>query len=111
MLFAQAVNFDIPALITSVGVGGILVWYLYYRTAVADPAQQKAWDERSDRQQEAFEERLDALTIRHNDTIRAITTEFTQALNEERNFRRTDMGTLKVYLQRLSDDNVKKSSS
>lgn len=67
----------IVSLVGSLGVTGCLVWYLYYNTAVAIPR----------------------LTDKHAETMDKITERFTGTLKEEREYRRTELQDLKVFIK------------
>ena len=62
-------DMDPNGLITSLGIGGALVWYLYYTTSVTGP-----------KRDEAFTKALESITDK-----------FTSELEKEREFRRAEL--------------------
>lgn len=76
------------------GVVSALMWYLWYRTSVADPKKDaETWS------------RIDQLTQRHDDTIRETVDKFDQSLTAERQARREDLVILRETLK--SQPNVR----
>ena len=73
-----------PALIGQLGVVGALVWYLWYRTSVADPKRDaEVW------------QRIDAMTARHETNVTKTVEAFDEALTAERTARREEIVLLK----------------
>lgn len=67
----------IVSLVSTLGVTGVLVWYLYYNVAVSIPR----------------------LTDKHAETMDKITERFTGTLKEEREYRRTELQDLKTFIK------------
>jgi len=75
-------------IIGQLGVVAALVWYLWYRTSVADPKRDaESWS------------RIDQLTQRHDDTIRETVDKFDKSLLAERTARREDLVILRASLK------------
>ena len=68
----------ITSLVSSLGIGGVLVWYLYYNVSVVLP-----------KKDEHFRAAVDQITER-----------FTATLREEREFRATEMQRLEHMFER-----------
>jgi hypothetical protein len=67
----------ISQLISTLGIGGVLVWYLYYTTTVTMPQRDQ----------------------HYTDAITAITESFTDTLKEEREFRREETKEMKQIVR------------
>jgi hypothetical protein len=67
----------IVSLVSTLGVTGVLVWYLYYNVSVSIPR----------------------LTDKHAETMDKITERFTGTLKEEREYRRTELLDLKTFIK------------
>lgn len=68
---------DIGNIVSTIGVGGALVWYLWYTTSVAQPKRDEHYSK----------------------VLTEITSNFTQSLQEERVFRRQETAELKQLLR------------
>jgi len=67
----------ITSLVGTLGVTGVLVWYLYHTTAVSIPR----------------------LTDKHAETMDKITEKFSDTLREERTFRQQEADGLKRFIR------------
>ena len=80
---AQAVGFNWTEIIGQFGLYAILVWYLWYQTAVAQP-----------KLIEKHETNHAALVKQNNDTVREICSDFTSKLKQLDDSRTRDRETL-----------------
>jgi len=67
----------IGSVLSTLGIGGALVWYLYYTTSVTMPKRDDHYSQ----------------------TLNEITKEFTTCLKEERDYRRTEIIELKAVIR------------
>lgn len=67
----------VVSLVSTLGVTGILVWYLYFNVTVAIPK----------------------LTDKHAETMDKITERFTETLKDEREYRRSELADLKTFIK------------
>ena len=67
----------ISGLVTSFGIGGALVWYMYYTTSVTIPK----------------------LNEKNSEVLKEITGNFTESLREEREFRRAETADMKAMIR------------
>ena len=74
---AQITSDVITQVISSLGVVGALVWYLYFNTTVTIPG----------------------LTAKHSETMEKITEQFSRNLCEEREQRRMELELLKSWIK------------
>lgn len=77
MIFAQVSPDLISSLVSTLGVGGVLVWYLYHTTSKTIPD----------------------LTDRYLLSQKEIAGEFSKALKEEREYRRDEIDALKAWIK------------
>jgi thiamine phosphate synthase YjbQ (UPF0047 family) len=81
----------ISGLVTSFGIGGALVWYMYYTTSVTIPK----------------------LNEHNSSVLKEITSNFTESLKEEREFRRAETSDMKAMIRearcRMSDEQQRKA--
>lgn len=76
-MLAQITSDVITQVISSLGVVGALVWYLYFNTTVTIPG----------------------LTAKHSETMEKITEQFSRNLCEEREQRRMELELLKSWIK------------
>lgn len=67
----------IVSLCSSLGITGCLIWYLYHNTAILIPR----------------------LTDKHSSTMEKITDKFSDTLREEREFRKSELDDLKMFIK------------
>lgn len=80
----------LPGMVSSLGVLGALVWYLYYTTTKTLPDINRHHDER-----------IEQVVKANNQALLEVTTDFTTTLKEEREFRRREM---EVLLERIKTE-------
>lgn len=82
----------ISGLISTLGIGGALVWYMYYTTSVTMP-------KRDDH---------------YSNVLKEITASFTESLREERDFRRMETLEMKQIIResrcRMNDEQQRKAN-
>tara|TARA_Y100000593_G_scaffold84652_1_gene160453 strand:+ start:4860 stop:5255 length:396 start_codon:yes stop_codon:yes gene_type:complete len=71
-------------LIAQFGVLGILAWYLWYRTSVADPKQQKAFSEAQEKQAASHKEQYAKLVEETTAAHQKCEEKFEQLIQESR---------------------------
>lgn len=78
LLIAQAANIDtLGGVVSSLGVVGTLVWYLYHNTTKTIPG----------------------ITERYTTTITSITDNFSETLKQEREYRKQEIQSLKEWIK------------
>lgn len=84
-------------IVASLGVAGVLGWYLYYTTTVSFP-----------KMNDSTLARMDALADRQSRVIEGVCKDFTTTIREERLNRREEIGMLRDELRHLRglDDTV-----
>lgn len=75
----------IATILGQLGVAGVLGWFLFYKTAVADP-----------KRDELTLGRIDAMQTRHNEVIEKVCADFTATLREERETWREELAVLRA---------------
>jgi predicted PurR-regulated permease PerM len=78
----------VSTLVSSLGVVGALVWYLYHNTTTTIPNLTKQYTESQERVSERFAE-----------TQKAITDNFSATLREEREYRKQEIGALQQWIK------------
>jgi len=82
----------ISGLISTLGIGGALVWYMYYTTSVTLPARDD----------------------HYSNVLKEISANFTEALREERDFRRMETLEMKQIIResrcRMNDEQQRKAN-
>ena len=80
----------VSGLISTLGIGGALVWYLYYTTSVTMPKRDEHYSK----------------------VLTEITSNFTESLREEREFRRVETQEMKAIIResrcRMTDEQLRK---
>lgn len=78
----------ITTVISSLGVVGALVWYMYHNTTTTIPNLTKQYTESQERTSNHFA-----------DTQKQIATHFTETLKEERDYRRQEIQALQAWIK------------
>lgn len=81
-------------LLTPFGIGGVLVWYLWFNETVVRPKHNEQVLARVDAVVDRHNIQVERITGQHNEVIARICTEFTQSLHEERELRKQERAEL-----------------
>lgn len=88
MLLSEISPDAMSGIVSSLGVLGVLVWYLYYTTTKTLPDLNKSHNEA-----------MQNIVIKHNESVKQITDSFEKSLLDERNDRRQELDTLKQWIK------------
>lgn len=80
----------VAQMVSSLGVAGVLGWFLYYKTAIADP-----------RRDENTLSRIDKMQTQNNQVLERVCTDFTAALREERETQRAELAALRAEFKMI----------
>lgn len=81
-------SIDIAGLFGQLGVVGVLVWYLWYNTSVAEP-----------KKDQHFRDQFDRIAESHIKSNEKICASFEQCIREERAARRQDIDDIKALFE------------
>lgn len=90
ILLANISTDTLPQIIGQFGVLGVLIWYLYYTTTKTLPELNKIHNEQ-----------LDKVVAVHDQSIKDITSKFTEALADERAARKEELEEIKQDLRHM----------
>jgi len=78
----------ITGVVSTLGVAGSLVWYLYYNTSKVQPEMRKE-----------FSDTIATVTKTYTDSIEKVGGDFSQTLQDERRYRREEIDALKTWIR------------
>ena len=95
----------LTGIVSSLGIAGVLVWFLYHTTTKTIPEKDAA--HRSD---------IKDISQKFSDTVTTVTAKFSDTLREERVYRQQEVESLKSWIRneascRYNTDNKKSDSS
>lgn len=78
----------LTGLVPSLGIAGVLVWYLYYTTTKSNPEKDKQ-----------HREEITVITDKFASTCSDITDKFACVLKDEREYRKEEVNSLKTWIK------------
>lgn len=85
----------IMALVSNLGVTGLLGWFLWYTTSISFPKMNATMMDRMD----ALMDRMDTMQNKQNETIEKVCADFTATIRDERVTRREEINMLRDELR------------
>lgn len=78
----------VTSLVSSLGIAGVLVWFLYHTTTKTIPEKD-----------EAHRSEVKEITKNYSDTVQNVTNKFADTLKEERVYRQQEVEMLKGWIR------------